>query len=534
MLKKATESTTPADEPVSAASAATPQTAPKAHTADPVSQLPSAPAASTAASTASTTPGSRSYGRTVPEPAPIDPEKKKLADSLFATDASAAPAASTKRASRARKGGAASSGAGGGRAARRAQPIDSGGDLLNMDGGEDTRSAAGGSSGGGTGGSLLDDLAGMSLGGGNSNDNDTLPPPPSYAAAQHAPHTAPSQHATAAAGEDDLLGGLDLLGGSSMGSASSHSAAPSTAAATAGGGSVDLLDLLGGDVPASSTGNSDHFGGLLAPTPAGASAVSEASVSPTGSSSAAQSSSDPFNMSLGSMASGLGASSAAAAAGGATQAQLPAELAEYPHQGPTELVGDAALGVSIAKVWRPEALDVVLFFHNKTDKTTSGLVTRLDSPRAAPRVDAQATTTKLTHSVGPLAVRQQVLSFACTASMTAGMALKGHSAYTASGANHSLNFSVPLLPTDFLRPLAITTERFGALWQAPGADRSKRVQPTRGAEHIEALAARAEQELRLHRVQIIGDEVIMASQVCFIFVVLIHLGVERCTCVIYV
>ena len=389
-----------------------------------------------------------------------DIEKKRLADSLFATEGRAVEGGSARskpRGSRAKKGRAYKA-----KASEAEQP-----DLLAM-GGASSGVAS-------SAGDLLGDFASLSL----SSSVDM--PPPGYAAALAAPSHPPSSdmdllggfgldqptmatsRAPAASSSMDLLGGLDLLSSSSTTTTSSAMLSPDLLQPSATSPSADLLGAAPASAPAST--------GL----------------------------------------SGLASLALPSVSTGTSEDSLPPALAAVPHEAAaTQLNADAAVALSWQRVWQAEVLDVIMYVKNISNSALDSVVTRVDAVGGLVRTGANAHETRFSDRLGPGMTKRYVLSLTAT-HIKSGMALKGQVTYSTDGRQRNMHYTATVQPKDVLRAWPLQTAQFGQLWQSTGSQRSMKVQCPQ-VTSAAALNARMEQA-HVHCVQIIGMEVIYSGKV---------------------
>lgn len=75
-----------------------------------------------------------------------------------------------------------------------------------------------------------------------------------------------------------------------------------------------------------------------------------------------------------------------------------------------------------------------------------------------------------------------------------------------------LEFSVTLSLMDFIRPMEMTTEDFGKLWLSLSNDVKQNIKMSSCQGSLSAALDTLQQKLKLHRVDIIGNEGILACQ----------------------
>eukprot|EP00730_Choanoeca_flexa_P017685 TRINITY_DN8548_c0_g3_i3.p1 TRINITY_DN8548_c0_g3~~TRINITY_DN8548_c0_g3_i3.p1 ORF type:complete len:1290 (+),score=355.63 TRINITY_DN8548_c0_g3_i3:32-3871(+) len=451
------------------------------------------PAESEAASEPSQVAAEPIVQATVPKPEPVRPsepepeedtEKKRLADSLFATEGSGTGSSTSggnragkSRASRAKKGRAFKA-----KAASNSSPQPSGGgDLLSLDSGAGMATTS--NSNGVGGGDLLGDLAALDLG----SSSDAMPPPPAYADALNGPKH-PSSN------DMDLLGGLGL----DMPASSSAASTPAVAGLDLLG-SMDMTPSSASSVPVSASLD------LLQPT---SSATTTASMDLLGGSSSSGTTNGTAVTGLASLdALGSQATSAPVHA----EDHLPDDLAALPHEpSSSKLNADANVHLAWQRVWRDDALDVVLFIRNVSSSSLDSVVTRVDAAGGLVRSGANAHENRFSDRLGVGAVKRYVVSYTAT-QVKSGMAIKGQVTYTLAGKQRNMHYTGTVTPRDVLRPFKLQTAQFGQLWQATGSQRSMKVQ-SQSVASVEQLNAKMDQ-VNIHCVQVIGNEVIFSGKV---------------------
>jgi AP-4 complex subunit epsilon-1 len=168
------------------------------------------------------------------------------------------------------------------------------------------------------------------------------------------------------------------------------------------------------------------------------------------------------------------------------------------------------------KVWKSDALVLVVFVRNKTERVMSGVVTRLNLPPEFQKIPligiSESMEDVFTDTLGPRVTRQHIVSVSCKA-VSSGIGIRGQTSYTDPSLTvGNAFFNVSLAASDFLRPLEITTEDFGRLWENHTAERKQRFMSA-SIKSPEQLAELLVSRLHIHAVQIIGMEVILAGRV---------------------
>lgn len=199
-----------------------------------------------------------------------------------------------------------------------------------------------------------------------------------------------------------------------------------------------------------------------------------------------------------------------------------------------DLSSDPSLRVTFKKVWKPEGLVVVLYLGNKLARPLPGVQTQLDvqGARLIPSIgfgDGSANSL-LQNSLAPHGSARHVLTLT-TAQPAAGMSLRGQASFV-DGAPRAVYFTVPLAAADFVRARTATVAEFGSMWEKFTAERKQRIAPA-AITTMEELQQRAEGELHLRPVEVIGKELICMGQVlqdpslvCMLHVMLVNKGLE--------
>lgn len=181
--------------------------------------------------------------------------------------------------------------------------------------------------------------------------------------------------------------------------------------------------------------------------------------------------------------------------------QVPLALKQHEHElVETSITSDPALEVTYAKVWRRDALILVLFYRNKTSRMLAGTVTQLTfAPELTLLEDTHAT---FTCSIDGHGIGRQVLTLGC-GQPASGMSVKGQISYTDAGLlARNAYFNVSLQAADFLRSCELSTDEYGQAWEKVSAERKQRFSPT-PFKTPEQLVAMVKQHLHLSLVQVL-------------------------------
>ncbi|XP_061284758.1 AP-4 complex subunit epsilon-1 isoform X1 [Bos javanicus] len=199
------------------------------------------------------------------------------------------------------------------------------------------------------------------------------------------------------------------------------------------------------------------------------------------------------------------------------------ETTEHIHSDLMEVCNNEAISVSSYKIWKDDCLLVVWSVFNK-----SGLELKSANLEMAP-----AENFKITEQPGcclPVIEAESTKIFQYSVQMekpfTEGN-LSGFITYQVMD-THSvqLEFSVNLSLLDFIRPLKISTEDFGKLWLSFANDVKQNVKMSESQAALRSTLKALQRELRLHVVDIIGNEGLLACQLLPSIPCLLHFRVH--------
>uniref|UniRef100_A0A8D1FBS8 AP-4 complex subunit epsilon n=1 Tax=Sus scrofa TaxID=9823 RepID=A0A8D1FBS8_PIG len=185
------------------------------------------------------------------------------------------------------------------------------------------------------------------------------------------------------------------------------------------------------------------------------------------------------------------------------------ETTEHMHSDLMEVCNDETVSVSFYKIWQDDCLLLVWSVFNK-----SGLELKSANLEIAP-----AENFKITEQPGcclPVIEAESTKNFQYSMQMEKPFiegTLSGFINYQVMD-THSvqLEFSVTLSLLDFIRPLKISTEDFGKLWLSFANDVKQNVKMSESQAALPSTLKTLQQELRLHVVDIIGSEGLLACQ----------------------
>ncbi|XP_010158629.1 PREDICTED: AP-4 complex subunit epsilon-1 [Eurypyga helias] len=186
---------------------------------------------------------------------------------------------------------------------------------------------------------------------------------------------------------------------------------------------------------------------------------------------------------------------------------LPEELEDLAHSEVAELCQSEALALYFCKVWTGDSLLLTVFLSNKATSALNAVnlvfeetehFQMLESPTYQfPVIEAQSV---------ERCQKRVWMDKICTQGVLPG------SVKYQSEVETRLEFSVALSLLDFIRPMEMTTEAFGKLWLSLSNDvkQNLKMSPSQGS--LSAALNTLRQNLKLHVVDIIGDEGILACQ----------------------
>uniref|UniRef100_A0A6J0TDY9 AP-4 complex subunit epsilon-1 isoform X1 n=3 Tax=Pogona vitticeps TaxID=103695 RepID=A0A6J0TDY9_9SAUR len=186
---------------------------------------------------------------------------------------------------------------------------------------------------------------------------------------------------------------------------------------------------------------------------------------------------------------------------------LAEEAAKHPHSEIVELCGNETLVLYFCKVWKEDGLLVFLFLVNQSTSLLKEVTLEFEhadrlkiSERHGCRFD-----TIEAQSIGTFQTDVEIKELSSSAAISG-------SVHCDLALNVPLQFSVTLDLLDFIRPMKLTTEEFGKLWLALSNDvkQNLKMAPSQGS--LSAVLNTLQQKLKLHVVDIIGNEGIAACR----------------------
>ncbi|XP_076846996.1 AP-4 complex subunit epsilon-1 isoform X2 [Brachyhypopomus gauderio] len=189
--------------------------------------------------------------------------------------------------------------------------------------------------------------------------------------------------------------------------------------------------------------------------------------------------------------------------------QLPSELQDLPHSEIISLTSDPHLRVSCCRVFRDDALLLVLFLSNATETELRNVALELSCEElqtASLRGNVMECVAGRTSSVCRYTLLME--------SPHTHVPFSGTVSYqTQLGPTQTLPFSGKLSTADFIRPLVLNTEDYGKLWLSCSHDVKQNLRlVTDVGEPLTATLNVLKDRLQLHIVDIIGSEGIVACR----------------------
>ncbi|XP_057253422.1 AP-4 complex subunit epsilon-1 isoform X2 [Pezoporus wallicus] len=186
---------------------------------------------------------------------------------------------------------------------------------------------------------------------------------------------------------------------------------------------------------------------------------------------------------------------------------LPEELEELTHSEVVELCQSDALALYLCKVWTDDSLLLIVFVSNKTTAVLNAVnlvfeeaehFQILESPSYQfPAIEAESV---------ERCQKCVWMDKICTHGVLSG------SVTYQSEMKTRLDFSVTLSLMDFIRPMEMTTEDFGKLWLSLSNDVKQNIKMSSPQDSLSAALNTLQQKLKLHIVDVIGNEGILACQ----------------------
>ncbi|XP_074989192.1 AP-4 complex subunit epsilon-1 isoform X2 [Caretta caretta] len=186
---------------------------------------------------------------------------------------------------------------------------------------------------------------------------------------------------------------------------------------------------------------------------------------------------------------------------------LPDELADHPHSEIVELCSSDILTMYSCKVWTDDCLLLILFVANKSTSPLKTVTLVFENAEHFKIFESLSCHFPVIEAQSMESCQKCVqLETVCTEGI-----LFGSIRYPLDTDTH-LEFSLTFSLSDFIRPMKITTEDFGRLWLSFSNDvkQNLKMSPSQGSLSIALNTLK--QKLKLHIVEIIGNEGIVACR----------------------
>uniref|UniRef100_A0A8C2U8X1 AP-4 complex subunit epsilon n=1 Tax=Coturnix japonica TaxID=93934 RepID=A0A8C2U8X1_COTJA len=186
---------------------------------------------------------------------------------------------------------------------------------------------------------------------------------------------------------------------------------------------------------------------------------------------------------------------------------LAEELEELPHSEVTELCQSDTLALYLCKVWKDDSLLLVVFVSNKNTSALNAVNVVFEKEEHFQILESPACQFSVIEAQSVGCCQKCVwMDKICTQG-----AISGFVNYQSEMETH-LEFSIPLSLLDFIRPMEMTTEDFGKLWLSLSNDVKQNIKMPSSQDSFSAALSVLHQKLKLHIVDIIGNEGILACQ----------------------
>uniref|UniRef100_A0A672TYJ0 Adaptor related protein complex 4 subunit epsilon 1 n=1 Tax=Strigops habroptila TaxID=2489341 RepID=A0A672TYJ0_STRHB len=187
---------------------------------------------------------------------------------------------------------------------------------------------------------------------------------------------------------------------------------------------------------------------------------------------------------------------------------LPEELEELTHSEVVELCQSDALALYLCKVWTDDSLLLTVFVSNKTTAVLNAVNLVFEEAE-----HFQVRTFSPSHQFPVIEAKSVERCQKCVwmGKICSQGFLSGSVNYQSEMEMH-LDFSITLSLMDFIRPMEMTTEDFGKLWLSLSNDVKQNIKMSSSQGSLSAALNTLQQKLKLHIVDVIGNEGILACQ----------------------
>uniref|UniRef100_A0A8C0BU00 AP-4 complex subunit epsilon n=1 Tax=Buteo japonicus TaxID=224669 RepID=A0A8C0BU00_9AVES len=186
---------------------------------------------------------------------------------------------------------------------------------------------------------------------------------------------------------------------------------------------------------------------------------------------------------------------------------LSEELEELTHSEVVELCQSDALALYLCKVWTDDSLLLIVFVSNKTTSALNAVNLVFEEAEHFQILESTTYQFPVIEAQNVERCQKRVwMDKICTQGILSG------SVNYQSEMETRLEFSITLSLVDFIRPMEMTTEDFGKLWLSLSNDVKQNIKMSSSQDSLSATLSTLQQKLKLHIVDIIGNEGILACQ----------------------
>ncbi|XP_049668826.1 AP-4 complex subunit epsilon-1 isoform X1 [Accipiter gentilis] len=186
---------------------------------------------------------------------------------------------------------------------------------------------------------------------------------------------------------------------------------------------------------------------------------------------------------------------------------LSEELEELTHSEVVELCQSDALALYLCKVWTDDSLLLIVFVSNKTTSALNAVNLVFEEAEHFQILESTTYQFPVIEAQNVERCQKRVwMDKICTQGILSG------SVNYQSEMETRLEFSITLSLVDFIRPMEMTTEEFGKLWLSLSNDVKQNIKMSSSQDSLSAALSTLQQKLKLHIVDTIGNEGILACQ----------------------
>uniref|UniRef100_A0ACB8E5Q0 Uncharacterized protein n=2 Tax=Sphaerodactylus townsendi TaxID=933632 RepID=A0ACB8E5Q0_9SAUR len=186
---------------------------------------------------------------------------------------------------------------------------------------------------------------------------------------------------------------------------------------------------------------------------------------------------------------------------------LPEEAAKHPHSEILELCGNETLSSYLCKVWKEDSVVLFIFLANKSTSVLKAVQLEFERSKHFKMLENPGSRFAEIEAQSIESSQECVtMEELCSEGRLSGSVRYDLESETC------LRFSVTLALLDFIRPMKTTTEEFGKLWLSFSNDVKQNLKMTSSQGSLSAVLNTLQQKLKLHIVDIIGNEGLAACR----------------------